>query len=78
LDGQKIDEDVHVEGEATTVPCHGPIAKVINRYLGGLASGMTYVGANEIEKLKGKADFVEISSAGYVESLPHMLNGLEL
>jgi IMP dehydrogenase len=78
LDGQKIDEDVHVEGEATTVPCHGPIAKVIHRYLGGLASGMTYVGADEIEKLKGKADFVEISSAGYMESLPHMLNGLEL
>ena len=72
LDGQKIDEDVHVEGEASVVPCKGPIAKVVHRYLGGLASGMTYVGADEIEKLKGKADFVEISSAGYAESVANI------
>ena len=72
LDGQKIEEDVHVEGEASVVPCRGPVAKVIHRYLGGLASGMTYVGADEIEKLKGKADFVEISSAGYAESVANI------
>jgi len=74
LDGQKIDEEVHVEGEATLIPCRGPIAKIINRYLGGLASGMTYVGAETIEELKGKADFIEISSAGYAESVAHMLD----
>jgi IMP dehydrogenase/GMP reductase len=34
---------------------------------------MTYVGANTIEKLKGKADFIEISSAGYHESQAHGL-----
>lgn len=73
LDGQKINEEVHVEGEATLVPSRGPIAKIINRYLGGLASGMTYVGAENIEALRGKADFIEISSAGYAESLAHAL-----
>ena len=73
LDGQKIDEEVHVEGESTLVPSRGPIAKIINRYLGGLASGMTYVGAENIEALRGKADFIEISSAGYAESLAHAL-----
>lgn len=75
LDGQKIDEDVHVEGEAAIVPCRGPIAKIIHRYLGGLASGMTYVGAETIEALRGKADFIEISSAGYAESVANILNG---
>ncbi len=73
LDGQKIDEDVHVEGEATTIDCRGSITHVIHKYLGGLASGMTYVGADTIEKLRGKADFIEISSAGYTESVAHML-----
>jgi len=72
LDGEKIEEDVHVEGEASVVPCKGPIAKVVHRYLGGLASGMTYVGADEIEKLKGKADFIEITSAGYAESVANI------
>ncbi|MFZ4631777.1 MAG: guanosine monophosphate reductase [Patescibacteria group bacterium] len=72
LDGQKIEEDVHVEGEASVVPCRGPISKVVHRYLGGLASGMTYVGADEIEKLKGKADFIEISAAGYAESVANI------
>jgi IMP dehydrogenase len=72
LDGQKIDEEVHAEGESTLVVRRGPIAKIIHRYLGGLASGMTYVGAENIEALRGKADFIEISSAGYEESAAHM------
>jgi IMP dehydrogenase len=73
LDGQKVDEEVHVEGEATLVASRGPIGKIIHRYLGGLASGMTYVGAENIEALRGKADFIEISSAGYAESVAHAL-----
>jgi len=72
LDGQKVDEEVHVEGESTLVLSRGPISKIINRYLGGLASGMTYVGADNIEALRGKADFIEISSAGYAESVAHV------
>ncbi|OGF28207.1 hypothetical protein A2303_00285 [Candidatus Falkowbacteria bacterium RIFOXYB2_FULL_47_14] len=71
LDGQKVSEDVHVEGEMTLVPYQGPVAKIVNRLLGGLASGMTYVGAERIEKLRGKADFIEITSAGYHESVAH-------
>lgn len=78
LDGQKIEEDVHVEGEAAMVLSSGPISKVVHRYLGGLASGMTYVGADTIESLRGKADFVEISSAGYAESVAHITSNPEL
>ncbi len=71
LDGQKIKEVVHVEGEMTKIKYKGPVAPIVNKLLGGLASGMTYVGAKSIENLKGKADFVEISSAGYNESTAH-------
>jgi IMP dehydrogenase len=75
LDGQKIKKVVHVEGEMTKIRYKGPVAQIINTLLGGLASGMTYVGAKTIENLKGKADFIEITPAGYNESLAHGLNG---
>ncbi len=71
LDGKKVEEDIHVEGERTLVPAKGPISKIVNKLLGGLASGMTYVGAANIESLRGKADFIEITSAGYGESIAH-------
>jgi len=29
------------------------------------------MGAEDIEKIKGKADFIEMSGAGYKESTPH-------
>ena len=32
---------------------------------------MTYVGAREIKNLIGKADFIEISPAGFEESIAH-------
>ncbi|MFA6378143.1 MAG: IMP dehydrogenase [Acholeplasmataceae bacterium] len=73
LDGTKVDEVVHVEGEMTKIKYKGPITPIINKLLGGLASGMTYTGSRTIEDLKGKADFIEISSAGYNESLAHGL-----
>jgi len=73
LDGSKEKEVIHVEGEMTKIPYKGPVAPIIIRLLGGLSSGMTYLGAKNIEALKGKADFIEISSAGYHESVAHGL-----
>ena len=73
LDGQKIDEVVHVEGEMTLMPYTGEVGLIVKKLLGGLASGMTYVGAQNIEALKGKADFIEISAAGMKESVAHGL-----
>lgn len=73
LDGTKVDEVVHVEGEMTKIKYKGSVTSIINKLLGGLASGMTYTGSKTIEDLKGKADFIEISSAGYNESVAHGL-----
>lgn len=73
LDGQKVDEVVHIEGEMTLMPYIGGVEVVIKKLLGGLASGMTYVGAQNIEALKGKADFIEITAAGLKESVAHGL-----
>jgi len=71
LDGEKDKEIISVEGEKILVPCKGPIEPIIRDYLGSLASGMTYIGAKEIKDLVGKADFIEISSAGFEESIAH-------
>lgn len=73
LDGQKTKEDVHVEGEAMVIPYKGPVSKVITKILGGLSSGMTYVGVKDIDSLKGKVDFIEMTSEGYKESTAHGL-----
>ncbi|MEK6850018.1 MAG: guanosine monophosphate reductase [Nanoarchaeota archaeon] len=74
LDGKKEEEVISVEGEKTYIEYKGNIRPIIERFLGGLASGMTYIGANEIDKLKGKADFIQVTSAGRKESAAHGLN----
>jgi len=71
LDGKRHKEVISVEGEKKMVPYQGKVEEVVRRFLGGLASGMTYVGADCIEKLCGKVDFVQITSAGRRESVAH-------
>ncbi|HNV12610.1 MAG TPA: IMP dehydrogenase [bacterium] len=73
LDGKKKDEVVHVEGEMTTIEYKGSVIPIVNKFLGGLASGMTYMGADNIERVKGKADFIEITGSGLKESVAHGL-----
>jgi len=71
LDGKEVTENVHVEGEMTLTSYKGKVKNIIDKLLGGLASGMTYTGSADIESLRGKADFIEITSAGMNESIAH-------
>ncbi len=59
------------EGIEGKVPYRGPLASVMYQLLGGLRSGMGYVGAASIEELRNKAKFVRISSSGLRESHVH-------
>jgi len=59
------------EGIEGKVPYRGPLANVIYQLLGGLRSGMGYVGAATIEDLRQKAKFVQISASGLRESHVH-------
>ncbi|PID77658.1 MAG: IMP dehydrogenase [Deltaproteobacteria bacterium] len=59
------------EGIEAKVPYRGPLAGVVYQLLGGLRSGMGYVGAATIEELQQKAKFVRISAAGLRESHVH-------
>lgn len=58
------------EGIAARVPFKGTLAEVIYQLVGGLRSGMGYVGAKNIEALK-QAQFIRITNSGVQESHPH-------
>lgn len=59
------------EGVESMIPLQGNVADIIFKQVGGLRSGMGYVGAETIEELKQKANFHRLSNAGLVESYPH-------
>jgi IMP dehydrogenase len=59
------------EGIVGRVPSRGKLSDVIYQLMGGLRSGMGYVGARTIPELKAKAKFIRISPAGLKESHVH-------
>ena len=59
------------EGIEGRVAYKGAVADIVFQMIGGIRSGMGYVGAENILALHEKAQFVEMSGAGLVESHPH-------
>jgi IMP dehydrogenase len=59
------------EGIEGRVPYQGPASDVIFQLVGGLRSGMGYVGCRDIQELRTRARFMPITSGGLRESHPH-------
>jgi IMP dehydrogenase len=59
------------EGVEGRVPFKGSVIAVIHQLIGGLRSGMGYVGCGTIDEMHAKAEFIEITSAGIRESHVH-------
>jgi len=59
------------EGIEGRVAYRGRLSDALFQIMGGLRSGMGYVGAGSLTELRANARFVRISNAGYVESHPH-------
>jgi len=59
------------EGIEGQVPYKGYLKDYVFQLMGGLRSGMGYVGAHDLEELRTKARFIRITNAGLVESHPH-------
>ncbi|WP_313468416.1 IMP dehydrogenase, partial [Carnobacterium sp.] len=59
------------EGIEGRVAYKGAVSDIIFQMLGGLRSGMGYVGAANLEQLREEAQFVQMSGAGLRESHPH-------
>lgn len=61
------------EGVEGMVPCSGTVSSFVAQMIGGIHSGMYYVGAPTVEKLQETAEFVRITPASLNESHPHDL-----
>lgn len=59
------------EGVEGRIHFRGPLSDVVYQLMGGLKSGMGYVGAKDLEALKERARFIKITSASLVENHPH-------
>jgi IMP dehydrogenase len=59
------------EGVEGRVPFKGPLSETMAQLVGGLRSGMGYVGAASLKDLVQKAEFMKITGAGLRESHPH-------
>jgi len=69
---QDAEEGKHVpEGIEGRVPHRGPLASNIEQLVGGLQSGMGYVGAANLAELRRRARFIRVSDAGVREGHVH-------
>jgi IMP dehydrogenase len=59
------------EGVEALTPYKGSLAETVFQLLGGLRSGMGYMGAANIAQLHKNARFIRITQAGQTESHPH-------
>ena len=59
------------EGIEGRVPYRGSLTSNVHQLVGGLRSGMGYVGAGDLTELRQKARFVRISQASLMESHVH-------
>jgi IMP dehydrogenase len=69
--GQNSSGKLVAEGVEGRVPYKGPLTDVIFQLMGGLRSGMGYVGASSLEELRQRATFTRITAGGLRESHVH-------
>jgi IMP dehydrogenase len=61
------------EGVEGLVPCSGTTQQLVEQLIGGVTSGMYYVGARSLPELWKTARFMRITQASLTESHPHDL-----
>ncbi len=59
------------EGIEGRVPYKGPLGPVINQLLGGIRASMGYTGCRNIDEMRTKPEFVQVTAAGMRESHVH-------
>ena len=64
-------ERIVPEGVEAIVPHRGSVAEVLDQLIGGIRSGMSYAGAQTLEELWKRAEFVRVTGAGMRESGVH-------
>ncbi|NBR05629.1 MAG: IMP dehydrogenase [Planctomycetes bacterium] len=69
--GESTIDKLVPEGVEGRVPYKGPLAPFIYQLVGGLRAGMGYCGTKDIEELRTKTKFIQVSGASVAESHPH-------
>ena len=69
---EELDEYVP-EGVEATFKYTGSLKDTLHPLVGGLRSGMSYCGSESMEELHQKAEFMQVSPAGFSEGTPHVL-----
>ncbi|HEY3094586.1 MAG TPA: IMP dehydrogenase [Nitrososphaera sp.] len=59
------------EGVEAMMPYKGSVVEIVRQLVGGLRSGLSYCGAKTIAEMQKNAEFIKMTSAGYIESQPH-------
>jgi IMP dehydrogenase len=80
---KEVQEDFHggvaewktAEGVSTQVEYNENEDRIVADIIGGLRSGLTYGGASTIRELQRKLDYITITAASKIESLPHRTLG---
>jgi IMP dehydrogenase len=62
---------LHIEGVEAMTPAMGPVTDIVEALCAGIRSGLSYSGAFTIPELHERAEFIQISGAGYQESQAH-------
>ena len=62
---------VAAEGIEALKEVVGSVDRVLGQLVGGIQSGMGYLGAVNLEQLRAKARFIRVSAAGMKEASPH-------
>jgi IMP dehydrogenase len=70
-EGETDLSDVVPEGVEGMVPFKGDLAEVLTQLVGGLRSGMSYLGARTLDEFRDDAQFIRITGAGVRESEAH-------
>jgi len=69
--GQGASGKLVAEGVEGRVPYKGPLSDVVYQLMGGVRSGMGYVGAPDLTALRSQSEFVRITPGGLRESHTH-------
>lgn len=67
----ELPKGMAAEGEATMINCKGKVEDVVLELTGGIRSGMSYLGVDNILDMQKKAQFIEMGPSGLSESRPH-------
>jgi IMP dehydrogenase len=64
-------QKVAAEGIEALKESAGSVDRVLAQLIGGIQSGMGYLGAANLEQLRDKARYIRVSPAGMREAAPH-------